>query len=162
MYISFGGEDLRAMEMKNSLLKRHVGGAYNVSGLLSFVSGNGLPILSPSHFVNPLRWHHNERDSVSNYQPDDCLLNRLFRRRSKKTPKLCVTGLCAGNSPGTFPAQLASNAENLFIGWRHHGVMAFCQKKRTGNNFSDIIIKKIKHFHTNVVCKMSRPLGVNC
>ena len=30
-----------------------------------------------------LRWRHNERDSVSNHQPRDCLLNRLFRRRSK-------------------------------------------------------------------------------
>ena len=41
-----------------------------------------------------------------------CLLNGLFRRRSKKTSKLRVTGLCAGNSPGTgeFPAQTASNA----------------------------------------------------
>ena len=35
-----------------------------------------------------------------NYQPHDCLLNRRFRRRSKKTSKLRVTGLCAGNSPG--------------------------------------------------------------
>ena len=57
-----------------------------------------------------LRWRHNVRDSVSNHQPHDCLLNRLFRRRSKKTSKLRVTGLCAGNSPGTgeFPAQMAS------------------------------------------------------
>ena len=48
-----------------------------------------------------------------NHQPYDCLLNRLFRRRSKKTSKLRVTGLCAGNSPGTgeFPAQMASNAD---------------------------------------------------
>ena len=53
----------------------------------------------------------------------DCFLNRLFRRRSKKTSKLRVTGLCAGNSPGTgeFPAQMASNAENVSIWWRHHG-----------------------------------------
>ena len=29
------------------------------------------------------------------------LLNRLFRRRSKKTSKLRVTCLCAGNSPGS-------------------------------------------------------------
>ena len=28
--------------------------------------------------------YHNGRDSVSNHQPHDCLLNRLFRRRSKK------------------------------------------------------------------------------
>ena len=42
-------------------------------------------------------------------------LNRLFRRRSKKTSKLRVTGLCAGNSPvtGEFPAQMASNEENF-------------------------------------------------
>ena len=38
-------------------------------------------------------------------------------RRSKKTSKLRVTGLCAGNSPvtGEFPAQMASNVENVFI-----------------------------------------------
>ena len=61
----------------------------------------------------PLQWRHNERDGVSNHQPSDCLLNRLFRRRSKKTSKLRVTGLCAGNSPvtGEIPAQKASNAE---------------------------------------------------
>ena len=53
-----------------------------------------------------LQWRHNGHDSVSNHQPDDCLLNRLFRRRSKKISKLRVTGLCAGNSPetGEFPA----------------------------------------------------------
>ena len=35
---------------------------------------------------------------------------------------LRVTGLCAGNSPvtGEFPSQMASNAENVSISWRHH------------------------------------------
>ena len=47
-----------------------------------------------------LRWRHNDQDGVSNHQPHGCLLNRLFRRRSKKTSKLRVTGLCVGNSPG--------------------------------------------------------------
>ena len=50
-----------------------------------------------------LQWRHNRRDSVSNHQPHDCLLNRLFRRRSKKTSKLRVTGLCAGNSHRWIP-----------------------------------------------------------
>ena len=70
----------------------------------------------------PLRWRHNERDGVSNHQPNDCLRNHIFRRRSKKTLKLSVTGLCAGNSPvtGEFPAQMASIAENVSIWWRHH------------------------------------------
>ena len=48
--------------------------------------------------IDALPWRHNERDGVSNHQPRDCLLNRLFRRRSKKTSKLRVTGLCGGNS----------------------------------------------------------------
>ena len=71
-----------------------------------------------------LRWRQNGRDSVSNHQPHDCLLNCLFRRRSKKTSKLRVTGLCVGNSPGTgeFPAQMVSNAENVSIWWRHHDI----------------------------------------
>ena len=58
---------------------------------------------------------HNELDGVSDHQPHDCILNRLFRRRSKKISKLRVTDLCAGNSPltGEFPAQKASNAENV-------------------------------------------------
>ena len=46
-----------------------------------------------------LRWRHNDHPGVSNHQPHGCLLNRLFRRRWKKTSKLRVTGLCAGNSP---------------------------------------------------------------
>ena len=72
----------------------------------------------------PPQWRHNEHDSVSNHQPHDCLPNRLFRRRSMKTSKLRVTGLCVGNSPGTgeFPTQMASNAESVSIWWRHHAI----------------------------------------
>ena len=75
-------------------------------------------------FLFSLPWRHNGRDGVSNHQPNDCLLNRLYRRRSKKTPELRVTGLCMRNSPvtGEFPAQMASNAENVSISWRHHVV----------------------------------------
>ena len=56
-----------------------------------------------------LGWRHNGLDSVSNHQPHHCLLNRWFRRRSKKTSKLRVTGLCEGihrwpvNSPHKWP-----------------------------------------------------------
>ena len=70
-----------------------------------------------------LRWRHDERLGVSNHQPHDCLLNRWYRCRSKNTSKLLGTGLWGGNSPviGEFPAQRASNAENVSIWWRHHG-----------------------------------------
>ena len=50
-----------------------------------------------------LQWRHNERECVSNHRFHDCLLTLLFRRRSKKTSKLCVTGLCEGNLPKMFP-----------------------------------------------------------
>ena len=50
--------------------------------------------------VCTLNWRHNDHDGVSNHKPHGCLLNRLFRRKSKKTSKLRVTGLCVGNSPG--------------------------------------------------------------
>ena len=49
----------------------------------------------------------------------------IYSGRSKKISKLRVTGLCAGNSPvtGEFPAQMATNAENVSIWWRHHGCL---------------------------------------
>ena len=42
----------------------------------------------------------------------------------KKISKLGITGLCEGNSPvtGEFPAQRASNVENVSIWWRHYVV----------------------------------------
>ena len=80
-------------------------------------------LCKPDHFLqywleelNILRWRHNGGDGVSNHQPHHCVFNRLFRRRSMKTSKLRVTGLCVGNSPGTgeFTAQMTSNAENVY------------------------------------------------
>ena len=58
---------------------------------------------SPFGLAWPLQWRHNGRDSVSNHQTHDCLLKGLFRHRSKKTWRLRVTGLCAGNSPHKWP-----------------------------------------------------------
>ena len=51
-------------------------------------------------FTYALHWRHIDYDGASNQQPYGCLPNRLFRRRSKETLKLHVTGLCVGNSPG--------------------------------------------------------------
>ena len=75
-----------------------------------------------TQFTLALHWCHNGRDGASNHQPHDCLFNCLFGCRSKKTSKLRVTGLCAGKSPvnGEFPAQMTSNAENVFNWWRHN------------------------------------------
>ena len=74
------------------------------------------------HGLVPLLWRHNGHNGISNHQPHGCLLNRLFIHKSKKTSKLRVIGLCVGNSPvtGEFPTQMASNAENVSIWWRHY------------------------------------------
>ena len=78
-------------------------------------------------------WRHNGRDGVSNHQLHDCLLNGLFRHRSKETSKLRVIGLCEGDSPvaGEFPAQRAS------IWWRHH---------------DETILYIPLNMHTNLLC----------
>ena len=49
--------------------------------------------------MTALQRRHNDHDGVSIHQSHDCILNRLFRCRSKKTSRLRVTGLCAGISP---------------------------------------------------------------
>ena len=61
-----------------------------------------------------LQWRHNEPDGVSNYRRLDCLLNRLFSRRSKKTLNLRATGIFEGNPPPVtdgFSSQRARNAK---------------------------------------------------
>ena len=87
-----------------------------------------LSVINDFEFIFPeaLQWRHNERNGVSNHRRHDCLLNCKFRHRSKNISKLRVTGLCEGSSPvtGEFPAQRASNAENVSIWWRHHGKLS--------------------------------------
>ena len=51
--------------------------------------------------LNPLQWRYNERDGLSNHAHLDGLRKRLYRRISKKTSMLRVTGLCEGNSAVT-------------------------------------------------------------
>ena len=79
--------------------------------------------------VDQLEWRHNERHIVSNHIHLDCLPNVffvfIFRRKSKNTSKLRVTGLCEGNPlvSGGFPLQRGSNAEQVSIWWRHHAIL---------------------------------------
>ena len=86
-------------------------------------------------YICTLQWRHNGCDGVSNQQHHHCLLNILFRRRSKKTTKLCASGLCAGNSPviGEFLEQMSSDAENVSI-WRLHHELSRCVQHHIYNN----------------------------
>ena len=98
--------------------------------------------------LQPLVWDSHKSDviiGVSNHQPQLGLLNCAFRRRSKGTSKLRVTGLCAGKSPvnGEFLAQMASYAEKLSIWWRHH---ALTQSTWDQNQYDDFMSwKRLPH-----------------
>ena len=93
MHLS-GGDELKSISYV-FLLKLN-----GIACVQDIYSLNSLRLGDAYIFSMPLQWHHNDHDGVSNHQPHGCLLNRLFRRRSKKTSKLRVTGLCVGNSPG--------------------------------------------------------------
>ena len=70
-----------------------------------------------------LRWRHIGRDDVSNHQPHDCLLIRSFRRRSKKTSKLRVTGQFTNRYFITiwmYTDPLLKNVDQMCWSWRHN------------------------------------------
>ena len=82
-------------------------------------------ILKPQHPISSLQWRHDEHDSVSNHKPHACLLNRLFKAQIKENIKAPRHWWPVTSE---FPAQRASNAENISIWWRHHDIR--------DNNFS--------------------------
>ena len=109
-------------------------------------------LLTYCHMTFSLQWRQNGRHGVSNHQPHHYLLSRLFRRRSKKTSKLRVTGLFLRNSPftGDFPAEIASNAENVSIWWYHHVSIAITtnfQRKAVYHQWSWNYISFISTFY---------------
>ena len=70
----------------------------------SGINSTGTYMLPNLFYVYTLPWRQNERHGISNHQTYDCLLNADQRKH--------VTG--------KFPAQMASNAENVSIWWRHN------------------------------------------
>ena len=125
------------------LKSEHYANTRSITWLLMTTAPSLVLIINDIHVISTtsLRWSHNGHDGVSNHQPYDCLFNRLFRRRSKKTSKLRVTGLCVGNSPGTgeFPAQMASNAE-----WRHLMTSSWLQYES--------FVRKANGHHVHPLC----------
>ena len=102
-----------------------------------------------------LLWHHNERNGVSNHQPQDCLLKCLFWHRSKKTSKLCIAGLCEGNSPVTceFPTQRACNVENVSIWWCHHVDITWSIPALWGRTWLQVSVNIVVEKQRSMVCQ---------
>ena len=91
-----------------------------------------------------LHWRHNDHDGISNHQPHGCLLNRVFRRRSKKTSKLRVNGLCAGNSTGRW----IPRTKGQLRGKCFHLITSSCiaeNKLLVGDHLSEIKVTRMKY-----------------
>ena len=76
----------------------------------------GLPVYS-------ITWRHNERDASQITSLTIVCSQPFIQAQIKENIKYPrYWPLCAGNSPvtGEFPAQRASNAENVSIWWCHH------------------------------------------
>ena len=117
-----------------------------------------LPLVS--HIcVSELQWRGNWRDSVSNHQPHDCLLNRFFRRRSKKHQSSALLAFVRGihrgpmNSPHKWPVTrkcfylMTSSWNRVSLG-SNNGLpprpylnSIYCQLDPHGQKFSEILIK---------------------
>ena len=82
----------------------------------------------PTGVWRSLRWRDNGGDSVSNHQPSECLLN----------------------SP---PAQMASNAENVSIWWRHHGCVGAWRPLEASD--AHTYLGSVRLFHSS----LAQPLG---
>ena len=103
--------------------------------------------------ISSLRWRHNECDGVSNHLPHDCLFNRLFRRRSKKTS---VTGEFPAQRPVTLKMFLFDDVImrihdiNISISFhknvhitRQYETINTLRPRQNGRHFPDDIFKCI-------------------
>ena len=90
-----------------------------------------------------LQWRHNDCNGVSNHRHLDCLLRRLFKRRSKKISSSVSLAFVRGNPPVTngFPSQRANNAGNVSIWWCNH------EKKQLQCAVDEVIYFFLKPMH---------------
>ena len=77
-----------------------------------------------------LQWCHNDHHGVSNHLHSTVCLNVYLNYHQRQT-KPVLLALCEWNPPvtGGFPSQMASNAENVPMEWRHHDMnVGACHK----------------------------------
>ena len=81
-------------------------------------------IISFIRIVVALSWHYSDviMSTMASQIPSITIVYSTVTSGADQGKQFRVTGLCEGNSPvtGEFPAQRASNAENISIWWRHH------------------------------------------
>ena len=102
--------------MVNPIRKKHSGRMVQISLVIRNAT------FKITYRIYPFNTYVQFNGGVSNREPYDCLLNRLFSRRSKTASKLRVTGRRRGihrwpvNSPHEWPV----TRKKVSIWWRHH------------------------------------------
>ena len=101
---------------------------YNVTVmLLIFITLANPRILNWSW--DSLPWHHMSiKASHFSDESTFCLFKPSLTLTTNKPPKLCITGLSAGNPPPVtngIPAQIARNAESMSMPVYHHVLRSF-------------------------------------
>ena len=108
--------------------------------------------------VTILEWCQKEHPGVLNHRRLSCLFSRSFRPATKKTSKPALLTLCEANLPvtGGFPSQRASNAETVFIWWRHHDIcgdnIGILDKQHQMNIFNTIWATLLEHIFKEPKC----------
>ena len=105
--IYYGELTRRIVEMTPSYVMESFFSKFITHKTSAIIYGIDIPSMHEHRLEVTNLGHYNDviTSAMANHQPRDCLLNRLFRRRSKKTPKLRVTGLSERNSPVTVTPQ---------------------------------------------------------
>ena len=111
-----------------------------------------------------LQWRQNENDGVSNHQLPDCLLNRLYRRRSKKTSKLRVTGLSTVRGIHRWPVNSPhkKTEKNVSIWWRHHVHILSVRASSRSVLMRQLTLIILGVFYNNWQILWIRPFLVEC
>ena len=135
------------------------------AGFVHSADGFGVST-EPPGTLESLRWRHNVRNSVSNHQPHYCLLNRLFRRRSKKTSNSAslafVWGIHRGlvNSPHQWPVTRKMFPFDDVIMIRHCQTInrrcTFYKVKYVLINIWKLMVSKICYHWSNYTMKYNR------
>ena len=128
---------------------------FNVNGVCGIFRATGnfalMGILNSATTISAqsisLQWRHNEPNGVWNHPRLDCLLNGLFRFRSKKTSKLRVIGLCEGNPSLTSGLPYKGPVTRQMIPFGDVKTLSQLTATHVKISYGDVI--KWKHFSRN-------------
>ena len=93
-----------------------------------------ITVLRKFDYLSTLEWRHNGRGGISNHQPHDCLLNRLFRPDQRKHQSSASLAFVRGihrwpvNSPHKWPEKRKMFIMNIPNSMLLKFISLFCER----------------------------------